>query len=212
MARPTLLPALLLLAALLPAGSRGLPARRRALLQAQGGQGLPPDSSGAAPAREAATQPVGAYPTAGPPSSESSAGPAFTSPYRGADVGSSSAAEVAAAIADGNAPSFAAAAAAAGPEAAGRAVTEAVQRGQGGALARLVNEAGGASAAADAFATVSQPGGAADGGAMHQLLPPTGWQCREPPVLLGTACMNMQQCPCPERSCPPCRACGQPSV
>lgn len=86
--------------------------------------------------------PILTSPTAGP-----------TSAFRFADVGSASAADVAAAIAAGDPAAFALAATAAGPEAAGRAVTEAVRAGQGPALVELVNAAS-AAAAHDAFLTV----------------------------------------------------------
>lgn len=201
-------PAPLLVSLLLLAAAAGPAAGRRAwlperLLQ----QGTAPESSGADGA-ENQPEPIGVIqgPTYGATAGGAAAAPSAetpSSPYRFADVGSGSAADVQAAIAAGNAAGFAAAAAAAGPEAAGRwadhecglvllamplppclhhacalghgmaapshaalalprphntcrAVTDAIRKGSGPALVRIVNEADGA--ASDALLTVNKGG------------------------------------------------------
>lgn len=116
-----------------------------------------PATSAAAPSSEAQPQPTYAVRSAATMGTAPAAEPSQASPYRFADVGSTTAASVEAAIGAGGAAGLAAAAAAAGPEAAGRAVTEAVLRGQGPALAALVDATGNA-AAADAFLTASRRG------------------------------------------------------
>lgn len=142
---------LLLAASHAPCGAWGRPLDR--FLQ-QGG----PSASAAAPAYEAQPQPfystmagAGGAPAAKP----QLVSPEFGSPFRFADVGSATAGDVAGAIDRGDPAVFAAAAASAGPEAAGRAVSDAVLGGQGPALAGLVN-ASNDPAAADAFLTVSK--------------------------------------------------------
>lgn len=115
---PLLVSLLLLAAAACPArGARAWVPER--LLQ----QGGSPESSGANGA-ESKPEPIGVIqgPTYGGGGGTAAAPAAETpsSPYRFADVGSGSAADVQAAIAAGNAAGFAAAVAAAGPEAAGR--------------------------------------------------------------------------------------------
>lgn len=181
---PHLLTACLwLLAAAAPAAGRPGPSAR--LLQQD------PASSAAAPAYEAQARP--AY-FAGAGGSASASGPAAeqgpASHYRFADVGSASAAAVEGAIAAGDAGAFAAAAAAAGPEAAGRAVTEAIRGGRGPALAQLVAASGNA-AATDAFLTVRCCCRWAWAHRSQLLLPPTLqglWPafCLDPPATAQT--------------------------
>lgn len=127
----TMAPSARLLASLLLMAAAAGPAagsRARALdrLLQEGGS---PESSGADGA-ENTPQPIGViqgptYSAAADSASGAAAGPSAetpSSPYRFADVGSGSAADVQAAIAAGDAAGFASAAAAAGPEAAGRCV------------------------------------------------------------------------------------------
>lgn len=213
--RPLLVLALPLLLATafepLSCWARSLPSRRS--LQQQAGQQQAPDSSAASPYYEAEPRPVtgeasvagGSYQAAAAPGAEgaeSTAGPQLSSPYRFSDVGSSSAAAVAEAIAAGDAARFAATAASAGPEAAGRAVTEAVTRGQGGLLASLVNNAGGDPAAADALLTVRGSAGKGRGdAAARQGWPMSCTLCscttRAMPALEGAmpAFEGQQSCP-----------------
>lgn len=113
---PLLVSLLLLAAAACPArGARAWVPER--LLQ----QGGSPESSGANGA-ESKPETIGVIqgPTYGGGTAAAPAAETPSSPYRFADVGSGSAADVQAAIAAGNAAGFAAAVAAAGPEAAGR--------------------------------------------------------------------------------------------